>query len=350
MKYIKGYDGLRAFSILFVVLTHMGLDQLIPDSDFMQQRAWLLFSGLTGVQIFFSLSGFLITRILLIEKKQTGTISFKNFYIRRFLRLLPPLVVFYIAIAILMKMVMIRGSAVGFVMGVTYIYNFIPKQFYTGELGHMWSLAVEEQYYLLWPVVLVFTPKARKLIGIAAVLLFLCIIAKYILPDMQYGTETLGDKFLVDRWFVPAVAPIMIGSLFAILVYKYCYRLKDLLHENNKVLLLALLLYAAPLYLSDALLSISYLFIATGVSLFLTWLFFNQTSGAGKFLDFAPLRYIGKISYGIYVYQGFFLRTGPAEGLSVQQFPYNIILTIVIAIISYELLEKPVLKLKNKFR
>src|SRR5471030_2238740 len=98
MKYIRGYDGLRAISILMVMSSHLGLFSLLPNNDYIQNRLWLIISGTTGVNIFFTLSGFLITRILVQEKLAFKKISFKNFYIRRFLRLLPPLIIFYIGI------------------------------------------------------------------------------------------------------------------------------------------------------------------------------------------------------------------------------------------------------------
>src|SRR4051812_24906788 len=104
MKYIKGYDGLRAISIIMVLITHLGwLDSISADAT-VNVRIQMLFSGGTGVTIFFVLSGFLITRILLQEKLSTGSISFKNFYIRRFLRLLPPLILFFSVMLVLMAL------------------------------------------------------------------------------------------------------------------------------------------------------------------------------------------------------------------------------------------------------
>lgn len=354
MKYIKGYDGLRAFSILFVVLTHLGLSDMLPDNEYVQTRVSLLFSGLTGVQVFFSLSGFLITGILLKERTESGTIHLRNFYIRRFIRLLPPLLIFYAAIALLMFFKQIVTTSVGFAMAVTYTYNFIPAKFYTGELGHMWSLAVEEQFYLFWPLVLLFISQSKKLLIFTVAIIVACIAAIYALPTMGFdknGVYTLlGDVFLVNRWFIPAAAPIMIGSAFAIIVHNGSDKLFNSVHKSKFIPLVAAALYACPLYLPMVLLPYNALIVATGVSLFLLWIYYNQQSKVCDVLERQPLSYIGKISYGIYVYQGFFLRTGPGEGLSVQQFPPNIILTIIIAVISYEFFEKKVLKLKNRFR
>lgn len=332
----------------------MGFGDTLPDNEYIQTRVALLFSGLTGVQVFFSLSGFLITGILLKERTASGTIHLRNFYIRRFIRLLPPLVIFYAAIGTLMFFHQIVTTSVGFTMAITYIYNFVPKKFYTGELGHMWSLAVEEQFYLFWPLVLLFIPSTKKVLGIIAAIVLACIAAIHILPIIPINTNgsstLLGDVFLVNRWFIPAAAPIMIGSAFAIMVHSYNDKLAAGVTNNKLIPALALVLYACPLYLPAILLPYNAIVVATGVSLFLLWIYYNQQSKVCDVLERQPLSYIGKISYGIYVYQGFFLRTGPSEGLSIQQFPINIILTIIIAILSYEFFEKKVLKLKNRFR
>src|ERR1700712_5194662 len=149
-NYIKGFDGLRALSIIIVFVTHLGYIDRIPNPV----SAWrisMLCSGNTGVNIFFVLSGFLITRILLREKLVTGRISLKNFYIRRFLRLLPPLIVFYAVIVFLMGFGFIEPQWFGLTLSVFYLYNFVPHRYYSSELGPMWSLALEEQYYIFWP-------------------------------------------------------------------------------------------------------------------------------------------------------------------------------------------------------
>ena len=84
--------------------------------------------------------------------------------------------------------------------------------------------------------------------------------------------------------------------------------------------------------------------------MFLVWVLYNQENRITILLDNKILNYIGKISYGLYVYQGLFLGTGPGGNLIIQQFPLNIGLTVVIAILSYEFVEKPILTLKSRFK
>lgn len=342
MKYIKGFDTLRGISIIFVLLSHLGLYHSLPENDFLRERVWLLMSGTTGVQIFFTLSGFLITKILLHELNEFKNINFKHFYIRRFLRLLPPLIVFYIAIAILMQMDMIKSSVYGFFFSFFYLYNFAPNKIYSNELGHTWSLALEEQYYLIWPFVTRFLEKKKAFILIFSILMT-CIIAVYIYPEISFTS-----KFRSLRWFIPAVAPIMIGSFFAWLIDKQEEIYSTYISQKNTIIWAGLILFLSPLF--SPVLELSFIFQSIGVSIILIWILFNQQSKLTSILNNRLLSYIGTISYGLYVYQGLFLTTGPKGQLWIQQFPQNLTLTFLTAILSFHLLEKPILKLKKKYK
>ena len=108
-------------------------------------------------------------------------------------------------------------------------------------------------------------------------------------------------------------------------------------------------MYLFPLYCPEQLLVVSPAIQSFGIGLFLIWIINNQKSKFIKVWNVAPLRYIGKISYGLYIYQGLFLGTGAGGKILIQQFPLNIGLTIVAAILSFEFYEKRILKLKKKF-
>jgi peptidoglycan/LPS O-acetylase OafA/YrhL len=139
VKYNPALDGLRGVAIIFVLADHSGL----------------LTGGLIGVDVFFVLSGYLITSILLNELRQTGEISLSNFYWRRSLRLFPALGVL-VAFELLRSFVSPHGSDIreGALVAIAYLQNwnnvfhFAPG----GLMGHTWSLATEEQFYLLWPL------------------------------------------------------------------------------------------------------------------------------------------------------------------------------------------------------
>jgi len=346
MKYIKGFDTLRAISVILVLVTHLGAFHYLPENNFVRLRVWSLLSGTTGVMVFFTLSGFLITRILLIELQRFQNLDFLKFYARRFLRLLPPLLIFYGAVLVLMKTGQITNSNAGFLFSFFYLYNFVPKQYYTGELGHTWSLALEEQYYLLWPFVIQFVRRQQNLVVLLITFLLLSLVAVYAFPHWD-----LTHNFKSMRWFIPAAAPIIIGSLFAILVHNKEREDLVMLRNSNWLLAGAVILFLAPLYSPD--LRLNFLPQSTGVALLFVWILYNQESTLVKILDNKPLSYIGKISYGLYVYQGLFLKTGPgpdpSQNIWIQSWPQNIMLTFVVAILSYHLLEQPVLKLKKRF-
>jgi len=353
LKHIGSFDGLRAISIICVLLNHLGIYLLLPKTNFFQQRVWPLFAGGTGVNIFFVLSGFLITRILLTEMEGKGNISLKHFYIRRALRLLPALLLFFTIIAGLMIFHLLFPSVASFFYSFFYLYNFVPPSLQVPELIHTWSLAVEEQFYFTWPLILILF-NSRKAFYIGAFLICLCILAKIILPGIKI---TVGDRSLpftevyrTGTWFIPAVAPIIIGSIMSIAIFNN-KGIAESIHGNHRFcLFLSFILFISPLYLASFLAEYAYFIQSLGVALLLAVLLLNQKTMAAGILGAGPLAYVGKISYGIYVFQGLFLRNGPGGKLLIQQFPQNLVLTLLCAILSYHFVEKPILRLKEKFR
>lgn len=341
MKYIKGFDGLRAYSIILVILSHLGLYGYLPENKFAKERIWLLINGETGVLVFFNLSGFLITLILLNEKLKKGRINFKHFFIKRFLRLLPPFILLLISLIILSQLKILDIPSEAFVLSFFYLYNFAPEHLYFGEIGHTWSLAVEEQFYLLWPFIIKYLNKIKVIfiiIGIViASLTFLYLI------KLGY----LSTYRRPDRWFIPACSSILLGALISISIFTNHTKTVDFL-KKRKALYIGITLYLFPLYSLKYILFSSPLFMGFGISLIMGWIYLNQNTSFTRFLNLKILVYIGKISYGLYVYQGIFLRTGPGSNLYFQQFPQNLIFTVIITILSFEFLEKPILKLKSK--
>ncbi len=150
--YIPQFDSLRAIAVLLVIVHHW-----VPENSILNYTP----NGPLGVNIFFVLSGFLITGILLKSKKQVETHGlarktvFRNFYIRRTLRIFP---IYYLLLIVLwyLKDPSIQKDGVYY---FTYTSNFLfySEQFFPGRLAHLWPLAVEEQFYIIWPFLIIFT-------------------------------------------------------------------------------------------------------------------------------------------------------------------------------------------------
>lgn len=343
MQYIKGFNALRAFSVFLVVITHLDFSVLFPNTDFFMLRVWPMISGSFGVQIFFVLSGFLITRILLHEKQKKQSISIKNFFIKRVLRLFPPLIIFFILIGIANLFGYILNAKESLLYGVFYIYNFVPKAIYLSEMGHLWSLGVEEQFYLTWPFLVAFTKKIKALIFIGMLFILVCCCFIVFMQNSE-----LANLYFIERWFIPASCPIIVGCLGAILNVHYTSVVNSICSHKTLILLSIILTYSFTIYAPEMLVPLGILTRSIAIVLVLQLIVLSQDKKWVQALEFKPLVYVGTISYGIYMYQGFFLRTGGGSSVWFQQFPSNIIFALALAVISYELIEKPILKLKNR--
>ncbi|NVK26797.1 MAG: acyltransferase [Flavobacteriia bacterium] len=355
MSYIKGFNGLRSYSILLVIVTHLGIAHSLESGSYMKERVFYFFSGPAGVNIFFALSGFLITHLILKEIQRYGHFNIKNFFARRFIRLLPPIIPFYLALFIFMQLGYVRETYLGLLASVFYLYNFVPKAkiLWSTELSHTWSLAVEEQFYLIWAFFYRFLSRKQIMIWII-ILLLACIAANYIWPiipvTIKGETYTLDQIAFIKRWIIPAMGPILLGALFAILNHYHFDKVKARF-SSQLSLVLGFLVLCSPFYIPGFLLPLKAMTHALGAVFILVWVYHNQESKFVRILEWGPLRYIGVISYSLYIWQGFFVRTSSTitPKIWVHDFPFNVVLTFVVAILSYELYEKHVLKLKKRF-
>jgi peptidoglycan/LPS O-acetylase OafA/YrhL len=187
-------DGVRGVAIAFVVLAHATFP-IVPGG------------GVVGVHLFFVLSGFLITALLLEEWRATETISLRAFYWRRAVRLLPALIAFLGIFALIALLLGLNDRIQGILIGLTYVSNWarvagIPLQ----EVGHTWSLAVEEQFYLLWPVVVIIALKLGRgwlttVVVAGTAYAFIARPALYLAgeawPRIYYGTDLVASSLLL---------------------------------------------------------------------------------------------------------------------------------------------------------
>jgi peptidoglycan/LPS O-acetylase OafA/YrhL len=197
LGYVPALDGLRGVAILLVICNHY---------------FGLLGGGYMGVQLFFVLSGFLITSILMEEMHRTGIVNLRQFYARRARRLFPALFVLlivYLGVTADFRVVALAGLYDG-----NLVQAFItPNPLAGSGLAHLWSLAMEEQFYLVWPVILLVVARSRHAFKIVAGLLILALAYRGLLAyrgdnllRLYYGPDTRADGLLagcmlaLTRW------------------------------------------------------------------------------------------------------------------------------------------------------
>ncbi|MBK8845939.1 MAG: acyltransferase [Bacteroidetes bacterium] len=348
--YIKSYDGLRGAFVPPVLMTHLGVFDFLYGGAF-THRIWLTISGHTALYGFFCLSGFLITTILLKEKEKCGDVSIKRFLIRRALRLLPPLILFYLVVALFMHQGLIVPQWVALACSVFYCFNFIPNKFWSNELSHTWSLSVEEQFYLLWPWLIKYLrSKIIYLICIGTVILSIVAIVVYphISFSYQNETHTIASAFFEERFLLPAICPVLCGSVAALLFFYFNNKVISLIKLSVSVPL-CILLMCCPMYFPSAILPFAFILQAAGLSIFILWITVFNNSIISRILQTNVLVLVGNMSYAIYIWQGLFLGTAPTSQKWFQQFPQNLALTMAVAACSYFIIEKPLMRYKQKY-
>ena len=165
-KRIPSLDGLRAISIAFVLIGHFchGYQRFFTQHALINRI--LISLGYFGVKIFFVISGYLITLLMLNEEKRAGGVNLGQFYIRRAFRILPAAIAFMVAIFIY------EGSAISLqnkILSFLFLENYATATDW--HVGHLWSLGVEEQFYLLWPFLFMAWPRVRKKVLFLAIAL-----------------------------------------------------------------------------------------------------------------------------------------------------------------------------------
>jgi len=308
--------------------------------------------GHVAVVLFFVLSGFLITTLLLQEKEKTQKISLKNFYIRRILRVWP---LYFIILACSVLFVNYSPQGITLVLSLAIFPN-IAEAFYYGWAGspQIWSIGTEEQFYLGWPLLMKF---CKKRIMLVFIILFVVIsalpqIAVFIGDQMNTDSKTMD---YVSRIFNLAKFNCMaVGGIFALIALRY-ERLKNFLNRKIFVIISVVSSFSLWFY------GVSFEpFTDEVYAILFGLLIFNlsYSKNIPSSVDIAPMRFLGKISYGLYMYHWIII------SMILHYFPMfheNTILsnvtlyisvlgaTIIISTISYYLMEQRLLKLKDKF-
>lgn len=331
---IPSLDGLRAISIGMVIFAHLaGTQNFIVSS----QVGNLFELGNLGVRVFFVISGFLITHLLLQELNTKKRIHLGKFYLRRTLRIFPPYYVFLGALAILQMGDWIQLAPRDLLRAFTYTSNYYPERsWYT---GHTWSLAVEEQFYLLWPAVLFVAGKGRALWAAFSVVLLSPVIR---LGLFYLGVEGVGHRFetIADSIAVGCV-------LAAAHEWLRSQRLYRSILESRWFALVTVAAFLANLFHEHARLHILFNFtiMNIGIAACIDWCVTYPSGKIGKFLNCKPLVFIGETSYSIYLWQQLFLNRYSAWTISI--FPVNLALTAIASLASYYFVERPSLRMRQ---
>ena len=348
---IPSLDGLRALSIFLVVCLHSL--QRISLSHSVGTVWFGLFNGASGVFIFFEISGFLITTLLLEEHRKRGSISLRGFYLRRAFRILPPLYL-YIACATLLGMGGRLTLSWRSVLSAMFFFHNLYAPGKMWQLEHLWSISVEEQFYLVWPFVLVWCLRNPGKKGIrAAAVMPIAVVLLSPPARVLLGHSHLGlMHFLALHLFTFDF--IMFGCLVALLQhtprFEAFYRAATRFWWMPPAVMLGCNFLSAR-YQNYFDLPVGYTINGVAIALFMLWCTRNAQSLVGRALNFAPVAWIGVLSYSIYLWQTIWLHEGNESVFAflpqLSQPPLSWIGILVCAAGSYYLVEKPALRLRG---
>jgi peptidoglycan/LPS O-acetylase OafA/YrhL len=314
---IPTLDGWRALSIALVIFGH-----------FLDPSARAIFGvfkdgiGALGVSIFFAISGYLITTLLLNEFALEGKISLRGFYIRRAFRILPPAMV-YLAFASFFA----PWSDIA--KCFFFLANYAPLA--SPYVGHFWSLSMEEHFYLIWPFMLSFLAPRRAMV--AGVISFFLVTAwrvaihPYVVPPWTLLHRTDGR---LDCFFAPCV--------LAIILHRKPFRFPAWVPPVAMAVTVASFAVTRNnMVLSDLQKSLQALLLGLMVAATAS----NPESLLSRFLDIAPMRFFGRISYSLYLWQTAFVLSNLGPWISLP-------LLTLTAWCSYRFIEQPTLLLGRR--
>ena len=359
-KYLPSIDSLRALAVLAVIIYHVDVNYL-P-------------GGFLGVDLFFVLSGYLISSLIIKEFRKTGTVNLYNFYIRRARRLLPAvyfMITVGLVVMVLFNEVLLRKSHLDAIFGYIYSSNWwyiFHKLDYFDSFGaqspfkHLWSLAIEEQFYMIFPLLFLLVNGKKKskdgtyklnknFLYVVLGLILVSLIAHILLFDINnisriyFGTDTRAFSLLVgvvgailypmerlhakvtpqQNMLYSVVSLVSIATLITVMIYTSEYN--TLLYRGGFLLVAILGLIVI---------------ISSG----------KQHTLMSRLLSFKPVVFIGKISYSLYLWHfPVLVLTTPVSEIGNPNIFFvilRIVLTFAVAIVSYVFVETPIRKLGFK--
>jgi peptidoglycan/LPS O-acetylase OafA/YrhL len=345
--YIPGLDGLRAISISIVLFGHFFLEK------------YLGLSAL-GVYIFFAISGFLITRLLFAELNETANISIGKFYYRRFLRLYPVLIAYMLCMIGIAFM--LQQPVVGVDIGSVFFYftNYYQSwheyhnTHWTLPIGPLWSLAVEEHFYIIAPLFIVLVKGRIRPVLIFSILM--CLIPLLIrFAYVAAFPEVLGTN-IIYRLSETRFDSIAWGMLLATLCeLDQRERIIDFL-SSHKAICIGIILIFGSYVIRDAWFvdTLRYTLRSVGmVPLIAGTVFSKNLAGTQAFLEAPLLRWVGRLSYSLYIWHSgasYYKKLFPWEFTSSIAMGFALLsISLVLACVSYYFIEQPFLHLRHRF-
>jgi peptidoglycan/LPS O-acetylase OafA/YrhL len=350
LEHEPALDGLRGIAVALVVVYHL-LGLLIPDV-----RQYFP-GGFIGVDVFFVLSGFLITALLLRERIDHGRTRFGVFFARRALRLLPALAMFLLASAVYAAAIDLDLSETGWSMfGVAfYFFNWMfvlrPETVIPNEFGHLWSLSVEEQFYLVWPFAIAGLSVFGRRPKVAVLGVSLAVLA-VALHRLQYFASGQSWLQLYTRTDM-RVDALLVGALVGVV---WTYRLEPWKRVPRLIAMLSVafvLVCVLTAEVSDPFLYRGgFTAIAVAVGFVLYFVLDDPPESVRSALTVAPLRVLGKVSYATYIWHlpvFFAIRRFASSWLVVEQVAVALAITAACVALSWFLVEEPALAFKKRW-
>ena len=353
IKYRPEIDGLRAIAVISVIIYHLN-------------ENWLS-GGFLGVDIFFVISGFLITGIIITEIQQ-NSFSLKQFYTRRIKRIYPAFITVMALVSFIASAIFIYNDfnklrktielAIAFLsnfyLGLTQGYFDLSAN--ENPVLHIWSLAVEEQYYLIFPLILILAYKKfreiKVLFIITLILFFILLATSFVSANFYKEVLHQPNIYYLSNLRFPE---LLVGSLLAI-YHNLSNKVQLSKQVNNILAILSTLLLFSCLFLMNN--NIAYI---PGITLILPCIFTaliihttSQNNIVKLCLSNKAIVFIGKISYSLYLYHWIFIAfayyiTGEKQ-INNQSIAIVIVLTIIFSVLSYYLIEQPIRKSKLNFK
>ena len=307
--------------------------------------SWSQFAIL-GVLIFFVLSGFLITGLLCSEERRFGRISLRDFYLRRALRILPAFSVFIGTVIVLVHFGLVTDSRRTIIAALLFIKNFIGLGL--SAVGHLWSLAMEEQFYLVWPILFRLMRRRFLLAPTLGLILGIVVyrgVAIWAAPyDWGQGIFEVRPDFRMDSILVGCALALILDRRPGTRPFSAMTRL-----GTHPFWVVPLLLYWT-LYCDVESVRSIYLTIQTALVCCLIFhLVAFPSSALGHMLKQRWICFVGLISYSLYLWQQPFLVVSTPSWGFVRQVPFCFFMVAAAGMLSYFFIERPFLRLKRRF-